>query len=140
MKWQRVSDETLDNEEIKREDFDTKVLENIIYPWSSIGVPNLPHPNISSHFPEDKKELLSFYKLLRSIYESGILKNKQLIQIYENIDYSSYSTKHPFEKEIEGWKKDIEKLTRMIDSLDKGIEKLEKECKHANQRNFNLAH
>ena len=47
--------------------------------------------------------------------------------MYENMDYSSYSTKYPFEKEIEGWKKDIEKLTRMIDSLDKGIEKLEKE-------------
>ena len=91
-------------------------------------MPNLSdHPNISSHFPEDEKELLSFYKSLRSTYEFVILENQQLIQMYENIDYSSYSTKHPFEKEIEGWKKDIEKLTRMIDSLDKGIEKLEKE-------------
>lgn len=117
-----------EKEEVQREEFDPKVLEDMIYSWSSIGVPNLSdHPNISSRFPVDEKELLSFYKLLRSTYEFGISKNKQLIQMYENMDYSSYSTKYPFEKEIEGWKKDIEKLTRMIDSLDKGIEKLEKE-------------
>ena len=117
-----------EKEEVQRDGFDPKVLEDMIYSWSSIGVPNISdHPNISSHFPADEKELLSFYKLLRNTYEFGILKNKQLIQMYENMDYSSYRTKHPFEKEIEDWKKDIEKLTNMIDSLDKGIEKLEKE-------------
>ena len=110
-----------EKEEIKREDFDPKVLEDMTNSWYFIGVPKL-----SGHFPVDEKELLSFYKLLRSTYEIGIVKNKQLIQMHESIDYSSYSTKHPFEKEIEGWKRDIENLTKMIDSLDKVIEKLEK--------------
>lgn len=120
-----------EKEEVQREDFDPKVLESLIYSWSSVGVPNLSdHPNISSRFPVDENELLEFYKMLRDTYQMEILKNQQLIQMYENIDYSSYSTKHPFEDEIEDWKKNIEKLTKMKDSLDKGIENLEKESKN----------
>lgn len=115
-----------EKEEIKREDFDPKVLEELLGQQKDFKVPDM-----SGKFLADKKDFLSLFKNLRDTYQSQITKIETGIKeanlAYAYLLHKGSVTENPFESDIADAEKTLEKLRGLVDPLNKEIERLEKE-------------
>lgn len=115
-----------EKEEIKREDFDPKVLEELLNQQKDFKV-----PDISGKFLADKKDFLSLYKNLRDIYQLQITEIETGIKkanlTYSYLLHKGSVTENPFASEIANAEKTLERLRDLVEPLNKEIERLEKE-------------
>lgn len=115
-----------EKEEVQREDFDPKVLEELLDQQKDFKVSDM-----SGKFLADKKDFLSLYKNLRDTYQSQIkdieigIKEANLTYFY--LLHKGSVTENPFESEIADAEKTLERLRGLVEPLNKEIEKLEKE-------------
>ena len=115
-----------EKEEVQREDFDPKVLEELLNQQKDFKV-----PNISDKFLADKKDFLGLYRNLRDTYQLQITEIETGIKkanlTYSYLLHKGSVTENPFESDIVNAEKTLEKLRGLVEPLNKEIEKLEKE-------------